>query len=123
MRFELDNDLDRPRNDDRLRDAGSNALRTGRDAIRRRLYERMNANHGEPLHVWRMDFAARNGSGRWLEHLTANFSIASEWPPCTTWSGPEGNYPGGCSGRTASSSCRSLTEWSRAVRSATRCSC
>jgi len=59
------------------------------------VYERMKPNHGEPLHVWRLDFAARNGSGRWLEHLTANFSIASEWPPCTTWSGPEGDYPGG----------------------------
>ena len=59
------------------------------------VYERMKPNQGQPLHVWRLDFAARNGSGRWLEHLTANLSIASEWPPCTTWSGPEGNYPGG----------------------------
>ena len=57
------------------------------------VYERMKANHGQPLHVWRLDFAARNGSGRWLEHLTANVTIASEWPPCTTWSGPEGTYP------------------------------
>ena len=33
-------------------------------------YERMKANHGQLLHVWRMDFAARNGSGRKLKHLT-----------------------------------------------------
>ena len=57
------------------------------------VYERMKENHGQPLHVWRLDYTARNGSGRRLEHLTANLSIASEWPPCTTWSGPVGNYP------------------------------
>ena len=56
------------------------------------MYERIKANHGQPLHVWRMDFAARNGSGRKLEHLTAHFKIASEWPPCTNWTGPEGRY-------------------------------
>ena len=56
-------------------------------------YEGMKANHGQPLHVWRLDFAARNRSGRRLEHLTAHFKIASEWPPCTNWTGPEGTYP------------------------------
>ena len=56
------------------------------------MYERMKANHGRPLHVWRLDFTARNGSGRRLEHLAAHFSIASEAPPCTTWNGPLGNY-------------------------------
>ena len=56
------------------------------------VYERMRANHGKPLHVWRLHFAARNGSGRNLEHLTAHFSIASEAPLCTSWSGPLGNY-------------------------------
>ena len=55
-------------------------------------YERIKANHGQPLHVWRLDFAARNSSGRRLEHLTAHFSIASEAPPCTSWSGPLGDY-------------------------------
>ena len=55
-------------------------------------YERMKANHGQPLHVWRMDFSVRNDSGRRLEHLVASFSIASEAPPCTSWSGPLGNY-------------------------------
>jgi len=55
-------------------------------------YERMKANHGQPLHVWRMDFGARNGSGRRLEQLTAHFRIDSEWPPCTNWTGLEGRY-------------------------------
>ena len=55
-------------------------------------YEEMKANHGQLLHVWQLDFAARNGSGRRLEHLTAHFKIASEWPPCTNWTGPEGRY-------------------------------
>ena len=57
------------------------------------VYEDMKGNHGQPLNVWRLDFAARNGSGRSLEHLTAHLKIDSEWPPCTNWSGPEGRYP------------------------------
>ena len=56
------------------------------------VYEEMKANHGQPLHVWQLDFGTRNGSGRRLEHLTAHFKIASEWPPCTNWTGPEGRY-------------------------------
>ena len=56
-------------------------------------YERMKANHGRPLHVWRLDFSAYNGSGKPLAELTAHFKIASEWPPCTNWTGPEGTYP------------------------------
>ena len=56
------------------------------------VYEEMQANHGQPLHVWRLDFAARNGSGRRLEQLTAHFRIDSEWPPCTNWTGPDGRY-------------------------------
>ena len=54
--------------------------------------ERMKANHGQPLHVWRLDFAARNGSGRRLEYVRALLSIASEAPPCTSWNGPQGDY-------------------------------
>ena len=57
------------------------------------MYERMKINHGQPLNVWRMDFAAYNESGRWLEHLTANFSISAEHPPCTSWTGPDVVYP------------------------------
>ena len=56
-------------------------------------YERMKANHGQPLHVWQLDFSARNGSGRPLSYLRAHFGIASESPPCTNWSGPTGSYP------------------------------
>lgn len=53
-------------------------------------YERTKANDGQPVHVWRMDFVARNGSGRRLEQLTAHFTIPSKWPPCTKLRGPEG---------------------------------
>ena len=55
-------------------------------------YERMRANDSQPLHVWQMDIAVRNDSGRWLEDLTASLTITAEWPPCTTWSGPKENY-------------------------------
>ena len=55
-------------------------------------YERMKANHGQPLYVWRLRFIARNSSGRSLDHLTAQFSVASEAPPCTNWSEPLGNF-------------------------------
>ena len=56
------------------------------------VYEGMKANHGQPLDVWQLDFAARNGSGRRLAYLTAHLKIDSEWPPCTNWTGPEGRY-------------------------------
>ena len=55
-------------------------------------YERMKANHGQSLDVWRLDFSVHNGSGKRLDHLIARFTIAAEWPPCTTWDGPSGNY-------------------------------
>ena len=55
-------------------------------------YERIRTNHGQPLHVWQLDFTARNDSGRPLDHLTVHFNIAAERPPCTTWSGLEGSY-------------------------------
>ena len=57
------------------------------------LYERLQANHGQPLHVWRLDFAVRNSSDRRLEHLTANFRIGAQRPPCTTWTGLGDKYP------------------------------
>ena len=56
------------------------------------VFERMKANSGKPLHVWQVDFAVHNGSGRSLSHLRALFGIASEDPPCTNWSGPTGSY-------------------------------
>ena len=56
-------------------------------------YERMKIYHGQPMNVWRMDFAVYNESGQWLEHMTANLKVSSEAPPCTSWSGPEVVYP------------------------------
>ena len=56
-------------------------------------YEATKANHGRPLHVWRLDYGAFNGSGKSLGQLTAHFRIESEWPPCTNWTGL-GQYPG-----------------------------
>ena len=55
-------------------------------------YERLKANQGQPLHVWRIDFSAHNHTGKTLDFLTASFFIEAPNPPCTNWSG-EG--PGG----------------------------
>ncbi len=55
-------------------------------------YERMKVNHGQPLDVWQLDFSVHNGTGKRLDHLIARFTIAAEWPPCTTWDGPVGRY-------------------------------
>ena len=61
-------------------------------------YKRIKANHGQPLDVWQLDFSVYNGSGKWLDHLIALYSIESKWPDCTNWSsdgpggGPSGTY-------------------------------
>ena len=55
-------------------------------------YERLKANQDQPLHVWRLDLAIHNNSGKAVEFLRADFEIDSPHPPCTNWSG-EG--PGG----------------------------
>ena len=63
-------------------------------------YEKLKANHGQPLNVWQLDFSVYNGSGKWLDHLIARYGIESKWPPCTNWSGdgpgggPSGTYSG-----------------------------
>ena len=58
-------------------------------------YEQKKANHGQPVDVWQLDFSVYNGSGRPLDHLIANYRVASENPPCTNWSWPHaGRYPG-----------------------------
>ena len=72
------------------REAG--ACRVSEEHHAEAVYERTKANHGQPLHVWQLDFSARNGSGRPLSYLRAHFNIESEWPPCTNWSGPSGSY-------------------------------
>ena len=55
-------------------------------------YEKLKANQGQSLHVWRIDFSAHNHTGKPLDFLTASFFIEASNPPCTNWSG-EG--PGG----------------------------
>ena len=56
------------------------------------VYEQIKENHGQPLNVWRLDYSAYNGSGKPLAFLRAHFRVESQWPPCTSWSGPEGSY-------------------------------
>ena len=52
-------------------------------------YEERKKNHGAPMDIWRLDFSVRNGSGRWLDHLIATFSVDSAWPDCTNWDVPD----------------------------------
>lgn len=40
-------------------------------------YERTKADHGQPLHVWRLDYSALHGSSQPLSGLTAHFQIES----------------------------------------------
>ena len=56
--------------------------------------EATQANAGQPLHVWRLDYGVYNGSGRGLSQVTAHVRIESEWPPCSSWDGPEARFPG-----------------------------
>ena len=50
-----------------------------------KVYEQMKTNHGQPLHVWQLDFSAYNGTGKSLSHLRAGFEIESEWPAGELW--------------------------------------
>ena len=52
-------------------------------------FEERQANHGAPLDLWRLDFSVRNGSGRWLNHVRAQYGIDSQSPACTNWDRPE----------------------------------
>lgn len=54
----------------------------------------MKANHGQPLHVLRLHYSVYNGSGRELSQVAAHVRVKSEWPPCSSWGGPEGSFPG-----------------------------
>ena len=59
-------------------------------------YEKLNANQGQPLHVWQLDISAHNQTGKALDFLRADFTIESPWPPCTNWSGEgSGGGPAG----------------------------
>ena len=53
-------------------------------------YERIRVNQDKPMDVYRAEFSVYNGSGRALDHLIANYAIASEWPDCTNWT--SGDY-------------------------------
>ena len=64
------------------------------------VYEQMQANHGQPLDVWQLDFSVHNGTGKRLDHVIARFSIAAEWPPCTRGKGLRGAMPSRWSGPT-----------------------
>ena len=55
-------------------------------------YEKLKANQGQAIHIWRLDYSAHNNTGKALDYLTASFFIEAPHPPCTNWSG-EG--PGG----------------------------
>ena len=56
-------------------------------------YEEKKANHGAPMDIWRLEFAVRNGTARWLDHLIARYEIDAEWPECTNWDEPEAGHP------------------------------
>ena len=58
-------------------------------------YEKIKANHGQPIHLWQLDYSAHNNTGKPLDFLTAAFDIDSPQPPCTTWSrhGTEWPHP------------------------------
>ena len=50
-------------------------------------YEELKAHDGQPLHVWKLDFSAYNGTGKELSYLRADFDVESEYPPCSNWTG------------------------------------
>ncbi len=59
-------------------------------------YQRLKANEGQSLHVWRLDLTAANYSGKVIEYLRGSVDVESEWPPCTNWDWDVlQDYPGG----------------------------
>ena len=52
------------------------------------VYQRLKANHGQALNLWRVDISVRNESGRWIDSLRAESWVRSEHPPCSDWTGP-----------------------------------
>ena len=55
-------------------------------------YERLKANDGQPLNVWRVELVVANYSGKVLDYLSAHLNVESDWPPCDHWDGPERSY-------------------------------
>ena len=48
----------------------------------------MKRSHGQPLHIWQLNFSVHNGSGQPLQHIAAHFNIRSKLPPCSNWYAP-----------------------------------
>ena len=55
-------------------------------------FEKLKANEGQPLNVWRVDLEVANYSGKALDYLNVHLNVESDWPPCDHWDGPEGSY-------------------------------
>lgn len=41
--------------------------------------------HNQPLYARVIVFSVHNGSGLAIDHLVAQYSVESPWPPCTNW--------------------------------------
>lgn len=58
-------------------------------------WEELRHNQDQPLHLWEILFSVHNGSERAIDHLVAQYSVESPWPPCTNWTEQfelEGDY-------------------------------
>ena len=55
-------------------------------------YARLKPNDGQALDVWRVELVVANYSGKVLDYLNAHLNVASTWPPCDHWDGPERGY-------------------------------
>ena len=55
-------------------------------------YARLKPNDGQALDVWRVELVVANYSGKVLDYLNAHLNVASDWPPCDHWDGPERGY-------------------------------
>ena len=53
-------------------------------------YARLLPNHGQLLHLWRLEMIVANSSGKVLDYLNAHVNVESEWPPCDNWGMPDG---------------------------------
>lgn len=79
----------------RLVEVGAGTCNVSEERESAASFEEKRPNHGQSVDVWQLDFSVYNGSHRWLNHLVADYRIASEDPPCTDWSWPEaGRHPG-----------------------------
>ena len=56
------------------------------------VFHTLKRHHGQPLHIWQLNFSVHNGSGQPLQHIVAHFNIRSKLPPCINWYGPHVRY-------------------------------